>query len=104
MTAGCFTAISANGCGSICSRIKAYYFLAKMREVMKLKIKELFCLEKPPCDRCPYRLGLVHTLANPCPQCRENHYGTFDWFRREWLRECPVNENKQAGDCFDGPL
>lgn len=22
-----------------------------------------------PCMRCPYRLGLVKTLINPCPQC-----------------------------------
>ena len=24
----------------------------------------------PPCDKCPYKLGLVQTLINPCPQCK----------------------------------
>ena len=37
----------------------------------------------PPCDKCPYKLGLVQTLINPCPQCKENGYQTFERFRRE---------------------
>lgn len=34
----------------------------------------------PPCARCPYKLGLVRTLVNPCPQCREDGYAMYDRF------------------------
>lgn len=34
----------------------------------------------PPCPQCPYKLGLVHTLVNPCPQCKKNDYQTFERF------------------------
>ena len=27
---------------------------------------------KPPCPKCPYTLGQVKTLTNPCPQCKLN--------------------------------
>lgn len=37
---------------------------------------------KPPCAKCPYKLGLVHTVVNPCPQCRENGYQTFERFQK----------------------
>lgn len=46
-------------------------------------MKELFRRINPPCPRCPYKLGLVHTLINPCPQCRENGYQMFERFQRE---------------------
>ena len=46
------------------------------------KIKELIYRIKPPCPECPYKLGLVHTLANPCPACRDNGYRTFERFWR----------------------
>ena len=36
-----------------------------------------------PCDKCPYKLGLVQTLINPCPQCKANGYQTFKRFQRE---------------------
>lgn len=26
-----------------------------------------------PCVKCPYKLGLVHTVVNPCPQCRQGN-------------------------------
>lgn len=38
---------------------------------------------KSPCAKCPYKLGLVHTLTNPCPQCRENGYQTFEQFKKQ---------------------
>lgn len=31
-----------------------------------------------PCTRCPYKLGLVKTLVNPCLQCKLNGYKTFE--------------------------
>lgn len=46
-----------------------------------MRLKELIHWDKPPCPRCPYTLGLVHTLVNPCPQCRENGYKTFEQFQ-----------------------
>ena len=38
---------------------------------------------KPPCPKCPYTLGLVHTATNPCPQCNANGYKTYERFKRE---------------------
>ena len=32
-------------------------------------------VEKKPCAKCPYKLGLVETLVSPCPQCMQNGYG-----------------------------
>lgn len=45
-------------------------------------IRKLFYQIKPPCARCPYTLGQVHTPVNPCPTCRGNGYQTFERFRR----------------------
>lgn len=36
-----------------------------------------------PCAKCPYKLGLVHTVVNPCPYCKENDYQTFERFRKQ---------------------
>lgn len=47
-----------------------------------VKIKEFICRIKPPCPEYPYTLGLVHTLANPGPGCRENGYRTFGRSKR----------------------
>lgn len=43
---------------------------------MKKVIKHVI----PPCRKCPYKLGYVKTLVNPCPQCKQNWYSTFDYF------------------------
>lgn len=42
---------------------------------------------KPPCPKCPYTLGQVHTLTNPCPGCRLNGYQMYERFLKEQLRE-----------------
>ena len=34
----------------------------------------------PPCSKCPYTLGQVHTLVSPCPCCRSEGYATYDVF------------------------
>lgn len=47
---------------------------------MKMK-KIAYCIE-PPCSKCPYKLGLVHTLISPCPRCRENGFGMFEHFQQ----------------------
>ena len=35
---------------------------------------------KQPCGRCPYKLGLIRTLANPCVQCKRTGYRTYEVF------------------------
>lgn len=40
------------------------------------KIKHII----PPCRKCPYKLGYVKTLVNPCPQCKLNGYSSYDHF------------------------
>lgn len=36
---------------------------------------------KPPCSKCPYKLGQVKTFVNPCPECRQNNYNMFQQFQ-----------------------
>ncbi len=50
---------------------------------MEMK-KMTYCI-KPPCSKCPYQLGLVHTLVNPCPQCRENGYQAFEHLQQQTM-------------------
>ena len=38
---------------------------------------------KPPCSKCPYKLGSIHTVTNPCPKCKANGYQAFERFQRE---------------------
>ncbi len=37
---------------------------------------------KKPCSECPYKQGIVKTLVNPCPSCKENGYKTFEQFQK----------------------
>lgn len=46
-------------------------------------MKQLIHQIKPPCDKCPYKMGLVHTVVNPCPHCKENGYQTFERFQMQ---------------------
>jgi anaerobic ribonucleoside-triphosphate reductase len=48
-------------------------------EIIKTMLK-LFYRFRPPCPQCPYRLGKVHTLTNPCPQCKSDDYSTYERF------------------------
>ncbi len=48
-----------------------------------MELHQLIQQFNPPCPQCPYKLGLVYTVANPCPQCKENGYQMFDRFQRE---------------------
>ena len=41
------------------------------RGVMTMKIKELFYTVKPPCPKCPYTLGQIRTVTDPCPSVRQ---------------------------------
>lgn len=33
-----------------------------------------------PCGKCPYKLGFVKTLINPCPQCKPDGYSAYEHF------------------------
>lgn len=33
-----------------------------------------------PCGKCPYKLGIVRTVVNPCPQCKRNSYSSYKQF------------------------
>lgn len=46
-----------------------------------MKMKKLVYQFKPPCPKCPYTLGVVKTVVNPCPQCKLNGYQSYEWFR-----------------------
>lgn len=48
-----------------------------------MKLKEIITQKKVPCGKCLYKLGLVETLANPCPECRMNGYRSYEWFRKQ---------------------
>lgn len=48
-----------------------------------MKMKKIAYHVKPPCPKCPYKLGLVHTLINPCPQCKENGFEMFEHFQQK---------------------
>ncbi len=37
--------------------------------------------KNPPCSKCPYKLGTVQTLVNPCPTCKLNNYQMFEQFQ-----------------------
>lgn len=32
---------------------------------------------KPPCPKCPYTLGKVQFVENPCPSCKLNDYAMY---------------------------
>ena len=50
-------------------------------------MKNLFYKLKAPCNKCPYKLGHVQTLVNPCPQCKLNDYRTFKEFKNQMLNK-----------------
>lgn len=47
-----------------------------------MKLNDLLHQIKPPCAKCPYKLGLMQTLTNPCPQCKKNGYQMFERFQK----------------------
>lgn len=48
-----------------------------------LKMKRLIYQIKPPCHKCPYRLGTIKTVINPCPGCRLDGYQPYERFRKQ---------------------
>ena len=43
-------------------------------EKMDLKIKHK---REIPCVACPYKLGLLEAVKNPCPECRADGYSAY---------------------------
>ena len=48
-----------------------------MMSVLK-NLRSVFRTVRPPCVRCPYRLGLVMFVQSPCPACRMDGYRMYD--------------------------
>ena len=47
------------------------------------KIRTLFGGQPEYCQKCPYKLGLVHTFVDPCPQCKMNNYSFYRMFLKQ---------------------
>ena len=41
-----------------------------------MKLPNIFKIK--PCKKCPYKLGLVQFVTNPCPSCKANNYEMYD--------------------------
>lgn len=50
---------------------------------------------KAPCSKCPYKLGLVKTLVNPCPECRLNGYQSYKQFTKNKFDKNALSEEKE---------
>lgn len=60
-----------------------------------MKRKEIISRKKAPCAKCPYKLGLVMTLVNPCPRCKLNGYSSYDWFLKStWQGRNPESRDE----------
>ena len=51
----------------------------------------------PPCDKCPYKLGTIQTLVNPCPHCKSNNYSSYNRFV-EMSHQTNENDNHNVFD------
>lgn len=49
---------------------------------------------KKPCAECPYKLGQIHTVVNPCPECELNGYQSYEWFRKQLIREKHTDQRR----------
>jgi len=51
--------------------------------------------KKKPCDKCPYKLGAVETLVDPCPDCKQNGYKFYERFLElPWQGKLPESKDK----------
>lgn len=55
-------------------------------------------LKRKPCAKCPYTLGLIQILTNPCPECRMNGYRSYERFQKQLLGECSDFSNGNRSD------
>ncbi len=59
-----------------------------------MNMKELICLAKKTCRKCPYKLGTIKTIVNPCPQCRESGYQFVKQLTQGNIRCSTLSENE----------
>ena len=52
---------------------------------MSYRMKEEYMLK---CLKCPYRLGLIKCVTNPCPKCKESKR------KKHPFPEAEIKENK----------
>lgn len=50
--------------------------------IMKNKLNQSII----PCTKCPYKLGIVKMLVNPCQQCKLNNYSSYKQFIEQMKR------------------
>ena len=98
MTARCWTLSISKGTKGDLSGFKRVASAALLSfaynmnwEALTLRLNDLFHQIKPPCDKCPYKLGLVYTVVNPCPQCKANGYQTFEIFQQQATGDYPTS-------------
>ena len=41
----------------------------------------------PTCPQCPYKLGIIKTLTNPCPHCKMTGYSTYKRFLKQMEKQ-----------------
>ena len=46
-----------------------------------------------PCNKCPYKIGIIKTVTNPCPQCKLNKYKRFKVLKKQLAEENSENKN-----------
>ena len=51
--------------------------------------------KKKPCSKCPYALGLVHTVTNPCPKCELNGYQSYEWFQKQLSGDSSISQKEK---------
>ena len=56
-------------------------------------MNQLIHKRKAPCDKCPYKLGQIQTVVNPCPQCKLNDYQGYEQFKKQLIGNEEVTEN-----------
>ena len=50
-----------------------------------MELKRIWYKIKPPCYKCPYRLGTLRIQCDPCPcaRCKMGDYLMYEWFQEE---------------------
>lgn len=51
--------------------------------MLEISTKNNILKSNPPCDKCPYKLGIIKTLTNPCPHCKITGYSTYKQFLKQ---------------------
>ena len=61
-----------------------------------LTIKKLIYSIKPPCPKCPYTLGHVYFVHNPCFACALDNYQIYHILAKGMLK-CPQGNDPRKG-------